>query len=135
MTSPRMLAIEIPGEAVPFARAGSNGKRRFTPPKQAKAMQDIKLFAIRAMAGQGPLEGPLEMNVRATYLVPASWSQKKKDAAVWKSSAPDADNLAKLTKDSLNKIAYQDDAQIASLTVQKRYGPIAPLVITIAELA
>lgn len=35
---------------------------------------------------------------------------------------PDVDNLAKIVLDSLNKIAYDDDAQVCRLLVEKRYG-------------
>ena len=44
----------------------------------------------------------------------------KKATAVWKSSKPDADNLAKIVADALNGIAWGDDAQIADLLRQLR---------------
>ena len=34
---------------------------------------------------------------------------------------PDADNIAKIVLDSLNKIAYEDDKQVVELTVIKRW--------------
>ena len=34
---------------------------------------------------------------------------------------PDADNVAKIVLDSLNKIAYEDDKQVVELTVIKRW--------------
>ena len=34
---------------------------------------------------------------------------------------PDADNIAKVICDALNKVAYGDDTQICSLKVDKRY--------------
>jgi Holliday junction resolvase RusA-like endonuclease len=129
-----MIAFSIPGEAIPFARAGSNGKRRFTPPKQANFMDVVKLFAQRAMEGTAPLEGPLRMQVRATYLVPVSWSKKKQASATWKSTKPDADNITKILKDSLNKIVWQDDAQVADLHVQKKFGPIASVTVCVSRL-
>jgi Holliday junction resolvase RusA-like endonuclease len=129
-----IVSFHVPSEPVPFARAGANGKRRFTPSKQAHAMDAIRLHAQRAMAGQQPFEGPVELSVRATYIVPASWSKKRRDAAVWKASKPDADNLGKIVADSLNSIAYHDDAQITSMTVQKVYGLKAGLTVSISQL-
>ncbi len=73
--------------------------------------------------------------IRASFLVPQSWSQKRKREAVWKTSKPDADNLAKLVKDSLNKIVFRDDAQVCELTVQKRYGVCSELVVTVEQLS
>jgi len=129
-----MISFSIPGEAVAFARAGKNGKRHFTPSKQAAFMGAVKLFAQRALAGQEPFEGPVRIAVRADYLHPASWSAKKKAATVWKTSKPDADNIAKLLKDALNKVAFHDDAQVAELIVQKRYAPFACLTVSVERL-
>jgi Holliday junction resolvase RusA-like endonuclease len=129
-----LISFSIPGDPVPFARTGAHGARRFTPKKQALAMDAIRLYAQRAMDGQGPLQGPVELSIRATYLVPASWPRKRREAALWKASKPDADNLGKLVADSLNSIVYLDDAQVASMTVQKMYGPIAGLTVSVASL-
>jgi Holliday junction resolvase RusA-like endonuclease len=129
-----MISFQIPGEPVPFARAGSNKSRRFTPPKQSDFMAVVRLYASRAMAGQEPFDGPLALRVRAVYLVPASWPQKRKDAARWKSSKPDADNIVKILKDAMNTIVFYDDAQVASLQVQKIYGPVAGVTISISRL-
>lgn len=129
-----MIAIYIPGEPVAFARAGSCGKRRYTPQKQAGFANVARHYAQRAMNGQAPLEGALRMTMRAVYLHPESWSQKKKNATLWKSSKPDADNLAKIIKDALSTIVYRDDAQIAELIVQKQYGPIAGVTVSVERL-
>lgn len=131
-----MISFSVPGEPIPFARAGANGKRRFTPPKQASYMSIVRMFARRAMGPRGgePFDGPLALTIRATYLVPASWSAKKKSEARWKESKPDADNIAKLLKDAMNTVVYRDDAQIAELVVQKKYGPIASVVVSVESL-
>lgn len=131
-----MIAFSIHGEPVAkgrprFVRATG---RAFTPQKTVNYEDRIEEAAARAMNGREPFAGALRLIVRATFLVPASWSQKRKNAAHWKTSKPDADNIAKIVKDALNKIAYRDDAQIAELTVQKQYGPIAGLTVTIEEL-
>ena len=34
---------------------------------------------------------------------------------------PDSDNIAKIVLDSLNKIAFDDDAQVVELTVIKKW--------------
>jgi Holliday junction resolvase RusA-like endonuclease len=89
--------------------------------------------AAQAMGAREPFEGPLRVTIRATFLVPKSWTQKRKNAAVWKTSKPDADNLAKIV-DALNAIVWRDDAQVCELTVQKRYGTIAGLTVSVETL-
>lgn len=128
--APRTIAFTIPGEAVPFARAGG-GKNtpRFTPAKQRSAMGVVKLFCQRAMQGAAPVEGPVELSISAVYLRP-----KSKPGARWKTSRPDADNCSKLIKDSLNAVAWRDDAQVCSLHVWKQYGDVAKVTVRIVEL-
>jgi Holliday junction resolvase RusA-like endonuclease len=130
-----MIAFTIPGEAVPWARAGGKGKVRFTPKKQASFMGVLKLFGERAMAGRPPLSGAIEMKVAAVYAKPASWSRKKAAETSWKTSRPDADNLSKIVADALNSLVFLDDAQVASLHVWKTYGPQAQLRVEVREIA
>ena len=129
-----MIALFIPGEPVAWARAGSNGTRRYTPPKQAAYKAEITLRARRAMAGLAPFDGPLALRVRVVYPVPASWSKAQRATAKWKVSKPDLDNLVKGVADALNGIVYRDDAQIAETVMQKCYGPIVGLTATIEPL-
>ncbi len=129
-----MVQFTIPGEPVPFARAGSLGRRRFTPKSQSDFMGAVKTIAAAAMQGQPPLAGPVSMDVRAVYLIPESWSRKRKAAAYWKASKPDADNVAKILKDSMSAIVFGDDAQVAHLNVVKIYGPVAFVRVAVEAL-
>lgn len=128
------IFFQVPGECVGFARAGSNGKVRFTPKKQRDFAVLVKYAAAKAMENHSMFEGPVRIVVRATYLVPASWPKKRKETAYWKTSKPDASNLLKLVEDALHDVVYCDDAIIAEATVQKTYGPIAGTTIEVSEL-
>ncbi len=129
-----MIAFEIPGEPVAFARAGSNGKRRYTPTPQASYMRAVGFKAKEAMRGVKIFKGPVEVIIRASYVPPKSWKPAKRLSAKWKTSTPDADNIAKLVKDAIKGIVYRDDAQVASLNVKKKYGVYASLVVTVSDL-
>ena len=129
-----MIAFVIPGEPVAFARSGGNGKVRYTPKRQRDFMALVKLAALKAMDGASPMAGPVAMTIRATYLIPKSWPRKRAANARWRMSKPDADNIAKLVADSCNEIVFEDDAQVAELTVQKRYGALAGVTVTVAPL-
>jgi Holliday junction resolvase RusA-like endonuclease len=128
------VAFVIPAEPIAFARSGGNGKVRFTPKRQRDFMALCKLAAHKAMDGQAPLEGPIELRIRAVYRVPTSWPKKRAAAARWRTSKPDADNIAKIVSDSINEIVFRDDAQVSSLIVQKTYGPIAGVTVSAAIL-
>jgi hypothetical protein len=70
------IEFTIPGEAVPWARAGSHGKFKFTPAKQRNYMGALKMFCARAMQGGAPLQGPIELSVMAMYEWPKSWKRE-----------------------------------------------------------
>jgi Holliday junction resolvase RusA-like endonuclease len=133
----REWRIEIPGRAVAWARARSNGKIRFTDPKMASAQNWIKLCAIDQV-GQLCLTGPLVISVTATIEVPASWSQAKRQRALmglsYPTGKPDLDNYCKLVGDALNGIVWADDAQIVQANIRKQYGSEPSTVLTVKAL-
>lgn len=69
---------------------------------------------------------PLEMIIKAFYAMPASATQKKKDAmrsgSIRPTKKPDSDNVIKVVADSLNEIAYRDDSQIVDCRLVKFFG-------------
>lgn len=94
----------------------------------------LRIAAQHVMGGRTLLAGALDVLIIATMGVPASWSQKKRAAALSgverPTSKPDWDNLAKVT-DALNGVVWGDDAAIADGTVRKRYGVAPGLLIEI----
>jgi Holliday junction resolvase RusA-like endonuclease len=131
-----VIAFHIPGEPVAkgrprFVRATG---RTFTPAKTANYEGVVADAASKAMDGRQPFEGPLRVTIRATFLVPQSWSQKRKREAVWKVSRPDVENVTKACLDAMNAIVYRDDAQVVELTAQKKFGPIAGLTVSIEQI-
>jgi Holliday junction resolvase RusA-like endonuclease len=103
----------------------------YTPEKTVQAERLIALCA--KAAGVKPLEGPVSVEVTAMFLVPNSWSKKRKAEANWHTAKPDADNIGKLM-DSLNGIAYRDDAQVAELTVRKVYAAMEGIRIKLTQI-
>lgn len=76
---------------------------------------------------------PLKMIISAYYEIPKSTTKKKRaeimDGKLYPTKKPDADNIAKVICDALNKIAYKDDTQIIDLTVRKLYSADLPKVV------
>jgi Holliday junction resolvase RusA-like endonuclease len=138
------VSFIVYGDPVPFARAGSFGKRRFTPAKQRDYMLHVRSVAWQAMKKAPPMTGPLSMSVIAVYETPASWSKKKAIASLWKESRPDVDNLAKAVMDCIGTneslaatdklpaaLVYGDDAQVVKLYVEKHYGARAYISVQV----
>lgn len=131
-----MISFFIPGAPLAFKRSQINGKRHYTDPVQAGYMDLVRLFTKQAMRQlkMPPLQGPLRVGFTVVYPYPDTWSPKKREAIKYKTSRPDCDNLIKLQLDAMNTILYQDDAQVATLSVTKIYGAEPGVSVFAAEL-
>lgn len=130
-----MILIEWPRAAIGKGRPRMTRQgRAYTPAATRDAENDLAAFALRAMHGRAPITGPVHLAVCATYRPPASWSQRKKDAAMGrpKTTKPDLDNVVKLS-DALIGICFADDAQIASIEARKIYGDQDMTRIVVSE--
>lgn len=126
------ISFVIPGTPVPWARAGMHGRVRFTPIPQANAIKDIQWLCKAAMRGAKPFEGPVAMEVVASWVAPPSWSNKKRAETLWYSSRPDIDNVVKIVADALKGVAYLDDAQIVRLMIEKIVTDTAQVAVKIS---
>ncbi|MDR3598428.1 RusA family crossover junction endodeoxyribonuclease [Clostridium sp.] len=68
-------------------------------------------------------DGPVRATINIYYKVPKSYTKKRlkaiREGIDYPCKKPDADNVAKIILDSLNKIAYDDDSQVVKLIVNK----------------
>lgn len=96
--------------------------RVYTPEKTASYESLIAYAGHQAMDGREVIAGPVSIKVTATFPIPASWSAKKKAAALYHTGRPDADNIVKAAGDALNGIVWADDSSIARLSIAKVYG-------------
>ena len=113
------------GRARAFVRAGHVG--HYTPEKTRSYESMIRGAAMDAMAGRAPFDVPVETTVAAVFDVPASWSRKKREAALAGTlkpgKKPDLDNILKAVVDACNGVIFRDDALIVRGTYSKVYGP------------
>jgi crossover junction endodeoxyribonuclease RusA len=102
------LVIELPGEprSKERPRLGKYGNV-YTPVATAGYERSLGWAAKIAMQGRKPLEGPLRVTVTAF---------------VGGRRRVDIDNVAKCALDSLNGIAYLDDAQVVDLHARKAFA-------------
>ena len=85
-----------------------------------------------------PDDAMLDVRIFAYYPIPKSVSKRKRQAMLEKRirpiKKPDWDNVGKVICDSLNGIAYRDDAQVVDSMVRKFYGETPKVVVTIEEI-
>lgn len=80
---------------------------------------------------------PIKMQINVFFEIPKSYSKKKKTDClshkIRPTIKPDYDNIAKNIGDALNGIAYPDDKQIVSGTVNKFYSDTSYVEIEITD--
>lgn len=124
-----MISFTIEGDPVAkgrprFTRTGHT----FTPVKTRQYEALVTARAREAMAGKRKIEKPkaVRVDILAIFPVPASWSKKRRLAALHGVDhhivRPDVDNAAKSILDSINGIVFEDDSQVIELRARKTYG-------------
>ena len=124
-----IIAFAVPGEPKGKARPRTvqiaGHASTYTPKETVMYENLVRLYYQQAARGLR-LSGPIQAEIVSYLSVPKSTSKKKRalmlDIKTLCQKKPDVDNLAKIVLDSLNKIAYDDDAQVCRLLVEKRYG-------------
>lgn len=109
-----------------FSRVGP-GVRTRTPDKTVLYENLIRTeFRRQCGALRFPDGVPLDVRVIAFYAIPKAVSKKKKEMMLERkirpTKKPDWDNIGKVVADSLNEVAYKDDAQVADAQVRKFYS-------------
>lgn len=113
-----------------FTRSGHT----YTPDRTAEYEERVKL--AYKQAGGGKLSGFVSADILAVFTVPKSCTKAQCAAALNASFAPkkpDCDNIAKIILDALNGLAYDDDAQVVKLRVEKRYGATERVLVVLEE--
>ena len=75
-----------------------------------------------------PHEGAIELRLVFNFI------KAKSCKKTMHTQRPDLDNLAKGLCDSLNGVAFLDDAQIVKLTCEKNFSDVENIEITIIEI-
>ena len=109
-----------------------------TPDETVRYENLVKTEYRQQSGARFPDDAMLDVRIFAYYSIPKSVSKKKRQAMLDKrirpTKKPDFDNIGKVICDSLNGIAYRDDAQVVDSMVRKFYGETPKVVVTIEEI-
>ena len=133
------VTIVIGGEPVAKGRPRMTREGfAYTPAATRKYEAHGRLAAQLAMDGRPPLTVPVRAEIVIDLPVPASWSGKRREAAlvggIRPTTRPDADNYVKAALDAINAIVVSDDSMIVDLVVTKKYAAVPALTIVITPL-
>ena len=116
-----------------------NGHARTYTPKETVSYENLIKMEYRMKYGLQRFGDTqqLLMCVKAYYSIPKSTSKKNRqlmlDKKIRPTKKPDWDNVGKIVADSLNGVAYRDDAQVVDAFVRKFYSEQPRLEITITD--
>lgn len=132
------VTFTVPGKPSAWQRAQRVGKRTFNLASMVAAQHAIASAAAPSLCAPfGPdFDGPVTLDVVATFELPKSWSKKKRAALLGQphTQKPDASNLAKNCEDALNEVAYRDDAQVCETRCRKVWGERSGTVVTLRAI-
>jgi len=136
------IAFTVPGEpqGKGRARVGTIGghARMFTPERTVAYEGLIAMAARDAMRGTPPFDCALRVELDIVQSVPASWSKKKRSAAlsgaIRPTTKPDKDNVIKAVYDGGNGVVWRDDVLIVDGAQSKRYGETPGVHVRVAVL-
>jgi len=119
------INIEIPGKPQAKQRPFVTKKGIAFTKKETAVYENLVKLAYRQKTDY-MFMGAVEIVINILIKPPVTISKKKYqemiDGKILPQVRPDVDNVAKSITDALNKIAYNDDAQITYLLVKKRYA-------------
>lgn len=144
------LTFTVPGKPMGQPRhrvrviVPKDGRKPWTQtydePKAVQRKKLVREFAHEALASASfdKLEGPLKCVIGCAFPLPKHEHRKTLIVRrAWYSSAPDADNLAKLILDACNGLVYADDRQVCDLrviTIRAAQGEQERTQVTFTEL-
>ena len=131
--------FEVPGKITGKGRPRINTTTAiaYTPTKTKEYEELVKQYFIIKNRCAKPLEGRLEVTIRAHFGIPKNTSKKQKEEMLNNNISPvkkpDIDNIAKIILDALNKLAFNDDNQITKLSIEKVYSEEEKVYIKIEQ--
>ena len=136
------VSFSVPGEPVGKGRPRvgkiAGHARLFTPAKTVAYEGLVAHAAAQAMRGTPPFDGACRLELDIVCTVPASWSAKKRAAALAGSmrptTKPDIDNTIKALADGMNGVVWRDDKQAVEVLARKVYGPTPGVHVMVAAL-
>jgi len=135
-----MISFEIEGEPVGKGRPKFSSRggfaRAYTPKKTIDYEKKVKECYLDQIGTK--FEGALQVKITAFCPIPKSTSKKNRAkmlaGEIKCTKKPDIDNIAKIILDALNGVAYEDDKQVISIEVNKMYGEVPKVAVSLLEL-
>lgn len=122
----KIISFEVEAKAIAKERPRKGRHGFYTPVRTANFEKLIKLEAMKHF--KDPFEGPIALGIEI-FIKSSAKSLYGKP----KTTRPDADNYLKAISDSLNGVAYKDDAQVFKMEISKYWADKDYILIQVEE--
>lgn len=126
---------DIKGKARP--RVNTYTCKAYTPENTKDYEMLIKQYFKLKYPRYVPLENRVAVKIVAQFKIPKTATKKDKalieEGLLSPTKKPDIDNIIKIILDALNKMAFKDDNQITKIEVEKVYGEVEKIYVSINE--
>ena len=130
------IVFEVPGEPRGKGRPRfirSTGATYTPPETRAYEKKVLDCYRVQCRGTQFADMEYISVDVTAVYPIPKSVTKATRAAIeegkILPKKKPDIDNVLKIVLDSLNGIAYKDDAQVVMVSGKKIYGNNPKVII------
>lgn len=119
--------------------ANIKGKTITRTPEKTVLYENLVVTEYRRQVGSAkfPDNAIIDLRIMAYFTIPASASKKKKklmeEGDIRPAKKPDMDNIVKVVADSLNHVAYRDDAQVVDCQIRKYYSRQPRIEVTLVS--
>lgn len=123
-----MLKFVVYGKPEPKQSTYFGNGRAYGKPKAKAYAKNVQLAFRQKYKSDVcyPVNMPLIVRIKVFVPIPESkskkWKQQAEEGKIRPTIRPDVDNCLKNLNDSLNGLAYVDDKQIVSETIEKFYS-------------
>lgn len=134
-----MISFIVPGEPKGKGRPRMSTRtgKAFTP-KDTLLYENLVKMQYMNCVKDKYIEGNVRAYITCYYGIPKSYSKKKRISALMNeirpNKKPDIDNCIKVILDSLNGLAYKDDAQVVEVVAKKFYAENGLVKIELEEI-
>lgn len=105
--------------------------RTYFKDKKLQALEDTFFNALKPYRPKTPSERPIRLYILLAFNI----KSPRRLWGAWKITKPDADNYCKTFIDQMTQVGFwNDDAQIASLKIEKTYAESASIFVRWEEL-
>ena len=130
-----MPSFTIPGRPYGKKRPRFSRKsgRAYDPSSNGQVEDAIGTIALPHF--REPLTGAIHVEIVARFMPAESWSKNRRAEAMggFHTQKPDLDNIEKTVLDALNRIAWADDGQVASVTKHKVWAERDEVLVSVTR--